>query len=103
MMKYTIVLTEKPEGGLLVSIPALPHLTIEADSRDQAIHLACQAIGEIVSRSEIVQVDIPYPYPTVSPPNEIPWQWLGAAKDDPTWDALFDDIERNRDASRETT
>jgi predicted RNase H-like HicB family nuclease len=103
MMKYTIVLTEKTEGGLHVSIPALPHLTIEADSRDQAIHLACQAIGEVASRSEIVQVDIPHPTPIASPPAEVPWQWLGAAKDDPTWDALFDDIERNRDASREAT
>lgn len=102
-MKYTIVLTEKPEGGLRVSIPALPHLTIEADSRDHAIHLACQAIGEVASRSEIIQVDVPHPIQTDPPPDHVPWQWLGAAKDDPTWDALFDDIERNRDSTRETT
>lgn len=102
-MQYTLILTEKPDGGLHVSIPALPHLTIEADSRDHAIQMACQAIGEVASRSEIVHVDIPHPTQTASPPDEVPWQWLGTAKNDPTWDALFDDIERERDASREAT
>jgi predicted RNase H-like HicB family nuclease len=57
-MKYTIILTEKPSGGIRVSVPALPECTVEADNRDDAIHLAREAIAQIVSRSEIVHVDI---------------------------------------------
>jgi len=32
-MHYTLILTEKPEGGIQVSIPALPACTIEAAAR----------------------------------------------------------------------
>jgi predicted RNase H-like HicB family nuclease len=99
-MKYTIVLTEKSEGGIHVSVPALPDCTVEAETRDDAIRLAREAIIKILSRSEIVQVDIPQP--SEAPPREgIPWEWFGTAKDDATWDALFDEIEDNREATRE--
>ena len=58
-MKYTLILTEKPEGGIQVTIPALPACTVEAATRDEAIRLAREAIAQLVSRSEIVQIDIP--------------------------------------------
>jgi hypothetical protein len=29
--------------------------------------------------------------------DDVPWNWFGKAKDDSTWDALFDDIEQRRD------
>lgn len=98
-MKYTILLTEKAEGGLHVSIPGLSDCTIEADNRDDAIRLAREAIAAIMSRSEVVQVHVPQP--PMAPPtrDEIPWEWFGAAKDDVTWDTLFDEIERNREAT----
>lgn len=99
-MKYTIILTEKPDGGIRVSIPALPNCTLEADGRDEAIHLAREAIGQIISRSEIVHVDVPQQPKSASTGDDVPWEWFGKAKDDPTWDALFDDIEQRREATR---
>ena len=99
-MKYTILLTEKSEGGIHVSVPALPDCAVEADTRDDAIRLAREAIAAILSRSEVVQVEVSQP-PKAPPTREnIPWEWFGAAKDDVTWDALFDEIEANREATR---
>jgi predicted RNase H-like HicB family nuclease len=101
-MKYTIILTQKPERGMHVSIPALPACTVEAANRDEAIRLAREAITQFVSQSEIVQVDVPLGWQDISPQDETPWQWFGWAKDDPTWDEIFEEIERQREATRST-
>jgi predicted RNase H-like HicB family nuclease len=100
-MKYTVILTTKPNGGIHVSVPALPDCTVEADSRDEALHLAREAIGQFVNRSEITQVDVPQSSFSVSG-NDIPWQWFGAFQKDDTWDDLFDDIERRRETTRKS-
>ena len=99
-MEYTIILTPKPEGGLHVSIPALPECTVEAASREEAIRLAREAITQFVSQSEMVQVDVPLVSQDIPQQDEIPWQWFGWAKDDPTWDLLFEEIEHQREATR---
>jgi predicted RNase H-like HicB family nuclease len=83
-MKYTILLIKKSEGGIHVSVPALPDCTVEADTRDDAIRLAREAITEILSRSEIVQVDVTQ-LPKASTHEDIPWEWFGIAKDDATF------------------
>src|SRR5262252_2508883 len=101
-MKYTIILTPKPEGGMHVSIPALPACTVEAASREEAICLAREAITQFVSQSEVVQVDVPLVSQDIPHQDEVPWQWFGWAKDDPTWDLLFEEIERQRKATRNT-
>jgi predicted RNase H-like HicB family nuclease len=54
-MKYTILLTEKSASGIHASVPELSGCTVEADTRDDAIRLAREAITTILSRSEIVQ------------------------------------------------
>ena len=99
-MKYTIILTEKPGGGIHVSIPALPDCAVEADNRDEAIHLAHQVIAETISRSENVLLDVPQRPKAASNGDEVPWEWFGKAKDDATWDTLFDDIEQRREATQ---
>jgi predicted RNase H-like HicB family nuclease len=99
-MKYTIILTEKPDGGIHVSIPALPDCSVEASNRDEAINLARQAIVETISRSEIVLLDVPQRPKAAPSGDEVPWEWFGKAKEDPTWDILFDEIEQRRDATR---
>ena len=38
-MQYTLILTEKAEGGIQVTIPALPACMVEAATRDEAIRL----------------------------------------------------------------
>src|SRR5262249_20429067 len=82
-------------------IPARPACTVKAATRDEAIRPAREAIAQTVSCSEIVQIDIPQqPRATAQPPG-VPWEWFGEAKADPTWDALFDDIEQRREATRD--
>jgi hypothetical protein len=31
----------------------------------------------------------------------VPWAWFGAARTDPTWEALFEDLEQHREATRD--
>jgi len=97
-MKYIVVLTEKSNGEIHVSVPGLPDCVLEAESRDEAIRLTREAIANVMSKSEIVRVEVPQQ--SSSSDNEVPWEWFGAAKDDASWDALFDDIEQKRNATR---
>jgi hypothetical protein len=55
---------------------------------------------ETVSRSEIVHLDVLRQLRTTAQSKDVPWEWFGATQDDPTWDALFEDLERRRDATR---
>ncbi len=100
-MKYTVILTTKPTGGIHVSVPALPDCRVEANSRDEALHLAREAITQIVRCSEVTQVDVPPPSLPASR-DDIPWQWFGAFQTDASWDALFDDIDQRRQATRKS-
>ena len=100
-MQYTLILTETAEGGIQVTIPALPACRVEAVTRDDAIRLAREAIAQVVSRSEVVQVEIPEQPRSTASPQETPWTWFGTARADPTWDLLFDEIEQHREATRD--
>jgi predicted RNase H-like HicB family nuclease len=100
-MQYTLILTEQAEGGIQVTIPALPACRVEAATRDDAIRLAREAIAQLVSRSEVIQVEIPAQPRATPSPHAIPWAWFGMAWEDPTWDALFDAIEQSREATRD--
>lgn len=100
-MQYTLILTEKAEGGIQVTIPALPTCRVEAATRDDAIRLAREAIAQLVSRSEIVQVEIPEQPRATASLRETPWAWFGKATEDPTWEALFNEIEQGREATRD--
>lgn len=100
-MRYTLILTENAEGGIQVTIPALPACRVEAATRDDAIRLAREAIAQLVSRSEIVQVEIPAQPRATAAPRETPWAWFGTARKDPTWEALFDTIEQRRETIRD--
>ena len=54
-----------------------------------------------MSRSEIVQIELPeQPRATLSL-RETPWAWFGTATEDPTWEALFDAIEQGREVTRD--
>jgi hypothetical protein len=74
---------------------------VEAATRDDAIRLAREAIAQLVRRSEVVHVEIPEQPRAKASPHETPWTWFGTAKADPTWDALFDEIEQSREATRD--
>jgi predicted RNase H-like HicB family nuclease len=100
-MQYTPILTETAEGGIQVTIPALPACRVEAATRDDAIRLAREAITQLVRRSEVVQVEIPEQPRATASPQETPWAWFGTAREDSTWAALFNEIEESRGATRD--
>src|SRR4029453_5455414 len=100
-MQYTLILTETAEGGIQVTIPALPACRVEAATRDDAIRLAREAIPLLVRRRGVGQAEIPDQPRTTGGPHEAPWAWFGTAREDPTWDALFDEIEQHREATQD--
>jgi predicted RNase H-like HicB family nuclease len=100
-MQYTLILTENADGGIQVTIPALPACRVEAATRDDAIRLAREAIAQLVSRSEVVHVELPEQPRAAVSPRATPWAWFGAAREDPTWAALFDALEQDREATRD--
>ena len=100
-MQYTLILTETAEGGIQVTIPALPACRVEAATRDDAIRLAREAIAQLVRRSEVVQVEIPEQPHAIASSHEPPWTWFGMVREDPTWEALFDAIEQSREVTRD--
>ena len=44
MMRYTVVLEQEPDGGYVVSVPALPGCVSEGDSREEAMANIREAI-----------------------------------------------------------
>src|SRR5262245_58625299 len=99
-MKYAVILTENPDGRFHIFIPVLPHFSIEAEDREAAIMLARETIARVASHSEVLYLDMPVSLKPETIDNGVPWDLFGAAKDDSTWDALFDDIEQYRDQTR---
>jgi hypothetical protein len=100
-MQYTVILSRKSDGGFYVSAPLLPQWTIEVKTRDEGIAKARKAIADFMNDSEVLSVDVPAPQPNGRFHN-IPWEWFGIGKNDPSWDELFDEIEQRREATRET-
>ena len=43
-MRYTVVLESEPDGGYVVSVPALPGCVSQGDSRDEALANIREAI-----------------------------------------------------------
>ena len=44
MARYTVVLTPDPDGGFVVSVPALPGCVTQGGTRDEALRNAREAI-----------------------------------------------------------
>lgn len=43
-MRYTVVLEQEPDGGYVVSVPALPGCVSQGDSREEALRNIKEAI-----------------------------------------------------------
>jgi predicted RNase H-like HicB family nuclease len=98
-MKYTVMLKEE-DGHIQATVPALPECMVKAPTRSEALSTIRQSIAEIMSRIEIVQIEVSAEPKSGSLIHETPWEWFGAFKNDPTWGELFDDIERRRYADQ---
>lgn len=44
-MSYTVILEREPDGGYVVSVPALPGCVSQGDTRDEALASIREAIG----------------------------------------------------------
>jgi predicted RNase H-like HicB family nuclease len=97
-MKYTVILTED-NGHFKATVAGLPDFDVLAKTRTEALSNVSKAISKLIARSEIIQLEVPTAPKTGSISNDIPWEWFGAFKDDPTWGELFEDIERQRNAN----
>lgn len=95
-MKYTVIITEAQNGDLHATVPGIPDCHVQAKTRSDAIRAVRHSIAQIISRSEIVQVDVPTPPKSESFLHDTPWELFGAFRDDTTWGPLFDEIEQRR-------
>ena len=99
-MQYTVILSHKPDGGFHVSAPLLPQWTIEVRTRDEGIAKARKAIADFMNHSEVLSIDVPATQPN-GQFHDVPWEWFGVSKADPSWDTLFDEIEQKRSETRD--
>lgn len=95
-MKYTVILTEEANGNFYATVPGLSDCQVEAPTRREVLHTLRERISMIVSRSEILQLDIPTAPKAIDMQRQTPWEWFGAFKDDDSWGPLFDEIEERR-------
>ncbi|MCP5050648.1 MAG: type II toxin-antitoxin system HicB family antitoxin [bacterium] len=95
-MKYTVVLTEKTDGNIHVTVPGLPDCDVEAPTRDEALDKIRESITTVVKQSEILQLDIFTEPKSNGLRVDTPWEWFGKFKGNPVWDQVFDDIEQQR-------
>lgn len=105
-MEYTVVITKEPNAHWRAVASELPECAVEAPTRDEALTRIKERIAEASQQIEVLKVEVP------DSPNGNQnglaassflkregsiWDHLGAFKDDPTWDEMFDEIERRRD------
>jgi antitoxin HicB len=59
---YTIILEPAEEGGFIVTVPALPEVGTQGETRDEALANAREAIALVIddrlSRGEVLPADI---------------------------------------------
>lgn len=105
-MEYTVILTKKPNSPWQAVVPALPSCAAEAETREEVI---AQIQNELTqSLIEVVKLEVPLNgvagqaliADSANTTFEQEWPDYARFKDDPTWDAIFDEIERERDRQR---
>ena len=56
---YAIVLEPQPDGGFVVSVPALPEIVTEGDTAAEAIIMAREAIELAIEHRQSKGIEIP--------------------------------------------
>lgn len=104
-MEYTIVITKEPESPWRAFVPLFPGCRAEAETRDEAL---AQIKEQITQRHfEVVRVEVPDSGDVGAPNGNVPGNvvrlgsgsikdFIGIFQDDPSWGAMFDEIERRR-------
>ena len=53
-----------------------------------------------MNHSEVLSIDVPATQPN-GQFHDVPWEWFGVGKADPSWGTLFDEIEQKRNETRD--
>lgn len=101
-MQYTIVINEQPDGRWQAFVPFLPNCTAEAPTREAVLERVQENLLAATSKVEVLQLEVPANgsqngHHKQSVQQE--WPGFGAFKNDPWLNEIFDEIERQRDAT----
>ena len=104
-MEYTVVITKDPNSPWRAVVPAIAHCEAEAETREEVMERIKEAIALMPQRHlEVVKIEVPTNIAQTNGTGyttfEQEWPHYGIFKDDPTLDAMFDEIERRRDEHR---
>ena len=95
-MQYTVLLEERPGGGFLGSVAAVPGCTVEGRTREETIAGIKIRLEERVARLELTQVEAP---PPSGCGDDNAWRdTAGWFADDPHLDEMVRQIYADRDA-----
>jgi len=97
-MRYTVMLTKRQGNDIHAVIPGLPGCSVRAETKSEALQKIRETLRDLVSRSEIVQIEVPAEIESDNS-DKTPWKFFGAFKDDPGWGHIFDEIENHRNIS----
>lgn len=97
-MQYTVVITKEPDTSWRAFAPFLPDCEVNAATREEVLEQITERIAQ--RQVEIIQIDVP-----VVPLNgaaayttfEQQWPEFGKLRGDKAWEAVFDEIEQERD------
>ena len=59
IFKVPLVLTAQPEGGYMVTSPALPELVTEGDTLEEAVHNVQDALAAVIETYEDLGKQLP--------------------------------------------
>ena len=90
-MTYPVLVESVSDRGYVAMALGLPDCTYTAATEEEAIQGVRLALTRRLSRSKVVQVEIPA--------TDDPWaQWVGRFASDPTWEDFQDLMAADREA-----
>ena len=94
-MEYPVVIQQQDERRYRAFIPFLPECSGDGPSEEAALDGLRQVAQSALARTRLTTIAIDEHLAEE-------WPHFGVFRDDPTWGAMFDDIERQRDVGAET-
>jgi predicted RNase H-like HicB family nuclease len=90
-MTYRVLLRKEPTNGYVATALDWPHCQVAAPTRQAALEQIQAAITDLLTTSEIVDLEIPIPV-IPSPYTET----FGMFRDDPTFAAFLEEVNHYR-------
>lgn len=93
-MHYPVVVEERREGHFRALIPFLPECAGEGMTEEAARHNLREVVEKTVTRLKLTTMEF-------DTSRDEEWSDFGMFRDDPTWGRIFDEIEQERNSTRE--